>query len=213
MKIFSWKHILIQVISWNTCWLCILLILNTEQGFSPHFWLRTLLLVLGVSLIVFLNLKWLLPKLYFGSKKVLYFLSCAVLLMITVWGIHADLLPWNQIAKPAMEQVEEHHRAEALQKRYDSNDHPNYRWLIKNLTPLLISLLGSTLISMSQFAREKEKSLNQLEKAKLETEIKFLKSQINPHFLFNSLHNIYGLSIIQSDLGSPSTNCSASTAQ
>lgn len=38
-----------------------------------------------------------------------------------------------------------------------------------------------------------------LTKEKLETELKFLKNQINPHFLFNTLNNIYGLARKKSD--------------
>ncbi len=38
---------------------------------------------------------------------------------------------------------------------------------------------------------QNENHTRQLEKEKTETELKFLRSQLNPHFLFNALNNIY----------------------
>jgi len=48
-----------------------------------------------------------------------------------------------------------------------------------------------------------QRSLN-LEKEKAETELKALRNQLNPHFLFNTLNNIYSLSLMNSPVTSRS---------
>ncbi len=45
--------------------------------------------------------------------------------------------------------------------------------------------------------QEREK-IHQLEKEKIATELKYLKAQLNPHFLFNTLNNLYSYVITQS---------------
>ncbi|GAA4416645.1 histidine kinase [Nibrella viscosa] len=48
---------------------------------------------------------------------------------------------------------------------------------------------------------QKDAQLRQeLEQAKVSTELSFLKAQINPHFFFNTLNNIYALTLIDADM-------------
>ncbi|MBD3638364.1 MAG: histidine kinase [Crocinitomicaceae bacterium] len=64
-----------------------------------------------------------------------------------------------------------------------------------SIPPLVISAL---LWKSLQLQREREDSM-ELKNQVLSAETKALKAQINPHFLFNSMNNIYSLSQMKSD--------------
>lgn len=83
----------------------------------------------------------------------------------------------------------------------------DYRWLLAKYIPniLLNSLVFVAVKYYFEDEREKSNKLT-LAKEKTEIELKTLKGQLNPHFLFNTLNNIYSLSVINS----PKTSTSIS---
>ncbi|RIV71165.1 sensor histidine kinase [Flagellimonas aequoris] len=61
----------------------------------------------------------------------------------------------------------------------------------------VITFVASFKFTMD-YLRETRKA-SRLEKEQLETELRFLRAQISPHFFFNTLNNIYSLSLEKSD--------------
>ncbi|MES2005067.1 MAG: sensor histidine kinase [Bacteroidota bacterium] len=67
---------------------------------------------------------------------------------------------------------------------------------------LLIFTVG-TCISVIQRWLRTEQTRKETENEKLNTELSFLKSQVNPHFFFNTLNNIYSLAVVRSEKTAP----------
>ena len=62
----------------------------------------------------------------------------------------------------------------------------------------LIVFIAFSIKLFKESIKEREER-NQLEKQKLQAELTALKSQLNAHFLFNTLNNLYGLSLQKSE--------------
>ncbi|MFK7937465.1 MAG: sensor histidine kinase [Saprospiraceae bacterium] len=73
---------------------------------------------------------------------------------------------------------------------YEGSDLRNFMSI--SLNYILFTLLAILYWNSQQTQRERERQL-QLKSEKLATEMQFLKTQISPHFIFNSLNNIYSL--------------------
>ncbi|GHT63054.1 hypothetical protein AGMMS50239_18210 [Bacteroidia bacterium] len=63
---------------------------------------------------------------------------------------------------------------------------------------LLVFIVSTGIKVITQWYEEKRR-LKELENSKVEAELSFLKSQIHPHFLFNSLNSIYYLALSKDD--------------
>ena len=145
---------------------------------SPAFVFQILLLG---GLIYFASPRLLIKKkyLYFGLVSVLAVLFCAFIS--------------SEMAPPPP-------RAQELPSTIDLGRAPirtPTRFFIHVLM-LSISYILATFIETFIYAQKKEEETILIKNESLLTELKLLKSQINPHFLFNALNNIYALSAIDS---------------
>ena len=57
----------------------------------------------------------------------------------------------------------------------------------------------ASLLRLAVSNEQNKSKMAELENLQLETELRFLKAQMSPHFLFNTINNIYSLTLIKSD--------------
>ena len=69
---------------------------------------------------------------------------------------------------------------------------PGVFFTLVSILPVITILVG---FKFAWDAYGKQREVNRLKEAIKESELQFLKSQINPHFLFNNLNNLYSFAI------------------
>lgn len=83
----------------------------------------------------------------------------------------------------------------------DDNHKPtfwNYSKILKNTTKIYPVLVLAIVIKWFKYWFREQKSNQLLVEEKLKAELNFLKAQVHPHFLFNTLNNLYALTLKQS---------------
>lgn len=71
--------------------------------------------------------------------------------------------------------------------------------LAYNFTHTALYLLLTVAVKFSFDWYEENKTLQDVRVEKLQAEVNYLRSQVNPHFLFNALNNLYALTLRKSD--------------
>lgn len=138
---------------------------------------------LGI-LLAYFHVYFLLPKLLFRKKTISYiFFFLIALIVFYVVRTELIFLYINENVWP---------ESQAPQKAYAFNH---------ILAVILIGIYDIALASTIKLIADwgfNRKKIENLESIKSKTELKFLKAQIQPHFFFNTLNNLYALTLEKS---------------
>ena len=171
------------LLGWVVLWAIFILVLGSVIPLETSI-VRVSSMVIPQSIIFYLNLLYFTPKLL-EKGKIKEFVG-AIIGTLLLYSIVGAAIDFNLIEKYPISPFHKHAHFTFL---------PYLGRFLTAIPPLVIS----TLIIKSILLRKRTRESMELKHRMLEAETKALKAQINPHFLFNTLNNIYSLSQMKSN--------------
>lgn len=145
--------------------------------------------------IFYVNSFVLIPQLYLRKKFLLYSLTVLVLFVAVYF-----LRPFDRL-------MHLHPPPDMGPPGAGDNGPPPPQGQITDITSIVLFImiwsLSTALVIIRQWRLTERRAL-QAEAERTQAELAFLKSQVNPHFLFNTLNNIYSLAISKNENAGPS---------
>ena len=133
-------------------------------------------LFISMQLFIYLiNVRRLLPKYYLTQKRKYYLCNIIIMIIISGFGVLAEYIFRSYFP--------------------DSFKHEFSPWWIFTMINVMlgISLWASVTTFLIRHQEKVAVEMTTLRREKAESDLRFLKTQINPHFLFNALNNIYSM--------------------
>lgn len=140
-------------------------------------------------IIYVLNYSLLVPRLFFRERKLWFFIADVVIVLL------AAFLPFIFMQRPQAEEIEQ------LSHQLNGFSLTGLFFGALIIRILLYAFMIALAVGMRYIARwyEEKKKLEEERRRNTEAELNWLKNQLNPHFLFNTLNNISSLVRLDAD--------------
>ena len=179
------QYVIIHILIWIIFFTISATELYFRLTFIPtDFYIRSLVLI-GVF---YLNYSLLIPKLLLNRRIVLYLILSILIILFFVF-ILGQVIPHPRVQPLLNNPVNNTDFLRSIESRN----------LFRSFPILLLCFALSTSIRLVSGWFKAEKQRAQVEAQKVNSELLFLKAQLNPHFLFNTLNSIYSLANKKSD--------------
>ena len=171
-----------HILFWTASYVFLVNFFSTGNRTEKIDYIYTAIFHVSLVTAVYVNTGILIPRILQKGRYLVYFLSLVAL--IFAGGVF-NQITFNHLVDLVLPGY-------YFISYYDLEDILKFVFVYVALTSLLKLSKGWFLVSRA------ERQIMRIRQEKVESELKALKSQINPHFLFNSLNNIYSLSMGQS---------------
>ncbi|MEP7144457.1 MAG: histidine kinase [Ferruginibacter sp.] len=156
---------------------------NAYQIHDFTFYVQFILFMPFSAALVYVNFYILIPYLLTRRKYFYYALLLALALLATAF----------------IDQLLKQLYAHSGSKWFAFTADLNFQNLFLEVTGLFYLTGFTTAVKLLKIWIQNQQLMKEREKQYLETELNFLKSQIQPHFFFNTLNNLYSLTLKKSD--------------
>jgi two-component system LytT family sensor kinase len=173
----------------------------TDANIPKEYWIEQTITLGALVTAFYFNSFVLVPRILLKNHTALYFVIviCIVVAIVFINKWADDLLSIKQFNEASFSRPG---RAPGMDR--PKSWRPPKPWIgmrfrIGDLFTLIMAGLAmgiSTTITAIQKWQKDNQARKELEKDKITTELSLLKAQINPHFFFNTLNNIYALTAI-----------------
>ncbi len=189
---------LIHLLVWTTLggMLLVLQPLSWNIPLPTQFWVMQGITFCCFVGLFYLNANVLVPAFLFKNKIWLFIiLSLATSVAVFMFLLAAN----NWLNMPELMYKAIHANRPAVTRHRKRGGEFNIGYFF-SIGMILFILFISTSVASVQKWRQETKNRQELEKEKISSELSFLKAQINPHFFFNTLNNIYSLTMFNVEL-------------
>lgn len=181
-------EVLTHIIGWGIVFGFPFLIMS-RSGFNitwPEYLRHGCIIPLSFLIIFYLNYCLFIPRYLFRNHIKIYLLMNAICILLIASGSHY----WQEfiIAHP-----------DTVRPMRRPDGPPKWIFFLRDVFSMILTVGLSAAIRMSRRWTANEAARHEAEQQRTEAELKNLRNQLNPHFLLNTLNNIYALIAFDTD--------------